>query len=108
VTDKTSTGGQTSPETTIRIPGLAVAMALIMLCFSLGVLRGWLNQLPDDTSLPAFVAFDILIVVGLLEAATWLARQHEQIQSGRLPADAPLSIKLRRLNLVITAPFEKN
>jgi hypothetical protein len=98
----------TSGETTVRIPGIAAAVALVALCFALGALRGWLNQLPDDQALPAFVAFDILIVLGLLEGATWLAHLYEQVQSGKLPADAGLPIRFRRLNLIIMAPLDRN
>ena len=98
----------THSETTIRIPGVAAAIALVAFCFALGALRGWLNQLPDDQALPAFVAFDILIVLGLLEGATWLARLYEQVQAGKLPPDAGLPIRIRRLNLIIMAPLDRN
>jgi hypothetical protein len=98
----------TSGEKTVRIPGIAAAVALVALCFALGALRGWLNMLPDDQALPAFVAFDILIVLGLLEGATWLSHLYEQVQSGKLPPDAGLEIRIRRLNLVIMAPLDKN
>jgi hypothetical protein len=104
VNSKNSTIG----EKTVRIPGIAAAVVLVALCFALGALRGWLNQLPDDVALPAFVAFDILIVLGLLEAATWLAHLHEQVQSGKLPSDAGLEIRFRGLNLVIMSPLDKN
>lgn len=98
----------TSIEKTVRIPGIAAAVVLVAFCFALGALRGWLNQLPDDQALPAFIAFDILIVLGLLEVATWLADLHEQVQSGKLPSDAGLAIRFRRLNLIIMSPLDKN
>ena len=98
----------TSGEKIVRIPGIAAAVALVALCFALGALRGWLNQLPDDQALPGFIAFDILIVLGLLEVATWLAHLHEQVQSGKLPPDAGLEIRFRRLNLIIMSPLDRN
>lgn len=95
------------PEKSLRVSGLIAAAALVAICFALGIFLNWLGQLSDSQSLPAYAAFDILVVLGLVEGVRWLSRLNDQVQSGELSPLAALKLRLFGWHLIIMPSDEE-